>query len=317
MTLSEYLNMLFPFFGDREGFGQTPKTKKGRGKADFVTFILGAYVEEGYETECKVLDLRPDTLRKIMSGASPFSAVNAIPFNRHPDKERFVEVLSEDAQSFDSLVALSKALADHGIVNDGSLSDILVKCADALEQIIMETATPKGKRDFNDACDAVEQALRRMPRPDMQEPPDELAEHEQAYIEALYAAYGDAAKVDVFDHSSLASYPEYDEDLKERRIDYFAAESIRCSIIELQGADLQDQFSVLKSEMYAGVRNTAMKRYDDGFERMLSVMDQATVTPVDQYVLSRSPYWINNRIKQGVCHFLVTDGKLRWVKRNG
>ncbi|MED9821188.1 MAG: ABC-three component system protein [Christensenellales bacterium] len=317
MTLSEYLNMLFPFFGDRGGFGQTPKTKKGRGKADFVTFILGAYVEEGYETECKVLDLRPDTLRKIMSGASPFSAVNAIPFNRHPDKERFVEVLSEDAQSFDSLVALSKALADHGIVNDGSLSDILVKCADALEQIIMETATPKGKRDFNDACDAVEQALRRMPRPDMQDPPDELAEHEQAYIEALYAAYGDAAKVDVFDHSSLASYPEYDEDLKERRIDYFAAESIRCSIIELQGADLQDQFSVLKSEMYAGVRNTAIKRYDDGFERMLSVMDQATVTPVDQYVLSRSPYWINNRIKQGVCHFLVTDGKLRWVKRNG
>lgn len=317
MTLSEYLNMLFPFFGDREGFGQTPKTKKGRGKADFVTFILGAYVEEGYETECKVLDLRPDTLRKIMSGASPFSAVNAIPFNRHPDKERFVEVLSEDAQSFDSMLALSKALADHGIVNDGSLNDILAKCADVLEQIIMETARPKGKRDFNDACDAVEQALRRMPRPDMQEPPEELAEHEQAYIEALYAAYGDAAKVDVFDHSSLASYPEYDEDLKERRIDYFAAESIRCSIIELQGSDLQDQFSVLKSEMYAGVRNTAMRRYDDGFERMLSVMDQATVTPVDQYVLSRSPYWINNRIKQGVCHFLVTDGKLRWVKRNG
>ena len=317
MTLSEYLNMLFPFFGDREGFGQTPKTKKGRGKADFVTFILGAYVEEGYETECKVLDLRPDTLRKIMSGASPFSAVNAIPFNRHPDKERFVEVLSEDAQSFDSMLALSKALADHGIVNDGSLNDILAKCADVLEQIIMEAARPKGKRDFNDACDAVEQALRRMPRPDMQEPPEELAEHEQAYIEALYAAYGDAAKVDVFDHSSLASYPEYDEDLKERRIDYFAAESIRCSIIELQGSDLQDQFSVLKSEMYAGVRNTAMRRYDDGFERMLSVMDQATVTPVDQYVLSRSPYWINNRIKQGVCHFLVTDGKLRWVKRNG
>ena len=317
MTLSEYLNMLFPFFGDRTGFGNTPKTKRGRGKADFVTFILGAYVEEGYETECSVLDLKPGTLRKIMNGDSPFSAVNAIPLNRHPDKARFIAVLNEDSQSFDSLVALSKALAAHGIVNDGSLTDILAKCADVLEQIIMEAASPKGKRDFNDACDAVEQALRRMPRPDMQDPPDELAEHEQAYIEALYAAYGDAAKVDVFDHSLLASYPEYDEDLKERRIDYFAAESIRCSIIELQGADLQDQFSVLKSEMYAGVRNTAMKRYDDGFERMLSVMDQATVTPVDQYVLSRSPYWISNRIKQGVCHFLVTDGKLRWVKRNG
>ena len=28
MTLSEYLNMLFPFFGDRKGFGATPKQKK-------------------------------------------------------------------------------------------------------------------------------------------------------------------------------------------------------------------------------------------------------------------------------------------------
>lgn len=92
---------------------------------------------------------------------------------------------------------------------------------------------------------------------------------------------------------------------------------LKLSIIELQGADLQDQFSVLKSEMYAGVRNTAMKRYDDGFERMLNVMERAIATSVNQYILSRSPYWINNRIKQGVCHFLVNDGKLRWVKRNG
>lgn len=79
MTLSEYLNMLFPFFGDRKGFGATPKTKKGRGKADFVTFILGAIVEEDWETECPVLDLQAGTLRKILSGASPFSAINAIP----------------------------------------------------------------------------------------------------------------------------------------------------------------------------------------------------------------------------------------------
>lgn len=317
MTLSEYLEMLFPFFGDRKGFGITPKTKKGRGKADFVTFILGAIVEEGWETECPILDLQAGTLRKIMSGASPFSAINAIPFNNHIDKERFAEVLSEDAQSFDSLVALSKALSDRGLINDGTLDDILAKCADALEQIIAEAARPKGKRDFNDACEAVEKAIQRIPKPVMQTPPDELAEHEQAYIEALYEAYGEAAHVDGFDHTSLAAYPDYDEDLKERRIDYFSAESIRCSINELQGTDLQDQFTVLKAEMYSGVRSTALKRYDDGFERMLSVMEQAVNTPVTQYMLSRSAYWINNRIKQGVCHFLVKDGKLRWVKRNG
>lgn len=317
MTLSEYLNMLFPFFGDRKGFGATPKTKKGRGKADFVTFILGAIVEEDWETECPVLDLKPDTLRKIMNGTSPFSAVNAIPFNNHIDKERFVAVLRDDVQSYDASAALSKVLADNGIANDGTMPDILAKCAIVLEEIIAEAARPKGRRDFSDVCDAVESAIRRMPRPTIQTPPDDHAPHEQEYIEALYEAYGDAADLDSFDHSSLANYPEYDEDLKERRIDYFSAESIRCSINELQGTELQDQFSVLKSEMYAGVRSTAMKRYDDGFERMLSVMEQAVNAPVTQYILSRSPYWINNRIKQGVCHFLVKDRKLRWVKRNG
>lgn len=314
MTLSEYLNMLFPYYGDRKGSGETPKNKKSRSRADYVTFVLGAIVEEDWEAECDVLDMRKDTLRKLMSGAIPLSAINAIKLNNHIDIERFVEVLGEEELSYDSMVALSKELADHGIPNKGTMEDILYKCAELLAQIIEEAASPKGKRDFFDACDAAEKAILRMPRPTIQTPPDELEEHEQVYIKALYQAYGDAADVDGFDRASLASYPEYDDDLKERRIDYFSAESIRCSIMELQGKDLKDQFDILKDEMYASVRNTARKTYDNGFERMLNVMEKATDTSVNQYILSRSPYWISNRIKQGVCHFLVKDGKLWWVK---
>lgn len=50
-------------------------------------------------------------------------------------------------------------------------------------------------------------------------------------------------------------------------------------------------------------------------ERMLAVMEQAVVAPVTNYILSASPYWISGKIKKGVCHHLVNDGKLKWIRR--
>jgi hypothetical protein len=47
---------------------------------------------------------------------------------------------------------------------------------------------------------------------------------------------------------------------------------------------------------------------------MLAVMEQASGLQVERYLLSRSPYWISTPIKKGVCHFLVNDGDLKWVK---
>lgn len=314
MDLSVYLTMLFPYFGDRKGFGKKSKSKDGRGKAEYVSFILGAIVEEEWETECAILDKEADTLRKIMNGALKISNADAIFMNNHVDKERFAVVLRDDIQSYDASVAMAKTLADNGITTNGTMPDILSKCAALLEEIIAEAARPKGARDFSDVCAAAQKALERMPHPTMLATPTEPEKHEQKYIEALCAAYGDAEGVKGFSYPMLADFPEYDDDMKERRIDYFSAESIRRSIDELQGIEMQDQFSVLKSEVYAGVRNTALKRYDNGFDRMLSVMEQSTQTQVTQFILCRSPYWISNRIKQGVCHFLVNDGKLKWVK---
>jgi len=316
MTLSTYLKMLYPFFGDRKGFGKSAKSKDGRSKADYVVFILGAIIEEDYNSECVVLDMPENTLRKLMSGDLALSAKQAIPLNAHIDRAHFCDTLSSDVQSCDSILALSQALTSNGIVNNGTLDDVVSKCADLLIQIIAEAASVKGHRNFSDACSAVEEALLRMPKPVIQTPPEQHADHEQQYIRALYEAYGDAVHIDCFDESCFESYPEYKEDLQERRIDYFSAESIRCSISELQGVELQDQFNVLKDETYAGVRNTAMRHHSDGYEKMLCVMEQASVLQVSQYLLSKSPYWISNRIKQGVCHFLVKDGKLRWVKKN-
>ena len=128
-------------------------------------------------------------------------------------------------------------------------------------------------------------------------------------------AYGDAEGMNVFSANDLPSFPDYEEDLNGRRIDFYAAESIRRGVLELGSGSLTDQFDVLKSETLVGVIDTAKRTHPNGYERMLAVMEQAISTPMTNYVLSSSPYWIGGKIKKGVCHHLVNDGKLSWIRR--
>lgn len=85
--------------------------------------------------------------------------------------------------------------------------------------------------------------------------------------------------------------------------------------MELGSGGLANQFDVLKDETFVGVKDTAKRTHPNGFEHMLAVMEQAVVTPVTNYLLSTSPYWISGKIKKGVCHHLVNDDKLTWVRR--
>ena len=64
-------------------------------------------------------------------------------------------------------------------------------------------------------------------------------------------------------------------DLDDRRIDYYAAESIRRGVLELKGNRLIGQFEVLKNETLDGVKDTAKRTHINGYEHML------TATKVD------------------------------------
>ena len=137
----------------------------------------------------------------------------------------------------------------------------------------------------------------------------------QPFIDELLRAYGDAEQKELT-RADLADYQEYADDLADRRVDYYAAETIRRGVLELRSDTLTGQFDVLKEETFEGVKNTARSsKHANGYERMLAVMEQAAITPVTNYLLSASPYWISAKIKQGVCHHLVNANKLRWVKR--
>ena len=118
-----------------------------------------------------------------------------------------------------------------------------------------------------------------------------------------------------FSASDLSSFPDYSNDLDDRRIDFYAAETIRRGVLELRSSSLTNQFEVLKKETLDGVKDTAKRTHPSGYDHMLAVMEQVILVPVTNYILSASPYWISATIKKGVCHHLVNDGKLVWVRR--
>jgi hypothetical protein len=51
-------------------------------------------------------------------------------------------------------------------------------------------------------------------------------------------------------------------------------------------------------------------------DRLNSVMSQAALTPANRCILLSKLAWVSAREK-GVCHFLVKDGELKWVVKDG
>ena len=161
--------------------------------------------------------------------------------------------------------------------------------------------------------DILESILAAIPRPTMVPPPPDPAEEESNYIKELCRAYADRDGLESYDVTDLSQDDQ--EDLSDRRIDYFAAESIRRSASELTQPSLQGQFYVLKDEMKESVKDIPKLPHANGYECMLDVMTQAANAPIEEYLLKNAPGWISKKIKKGICHFLVNEGKLKWVKK--
>ena len=236
----------------------------------------------------------------------------------HRNKEKFSNWIWDRISDSDSYDEISAWLRSHNISSD----DPATACADLLESIILDiinniaSSPPSQKSDLDlTLINDIQEKIKSLPRPANVPVPKEATQNEETYIDELFLAYGDAEGMNVFSANDLPSFPDYEEDLNGRRIDFYAAESIRRGVLELGSGSLTDQFDILKSETLVGVTDTAKRTHPNGYERMLAVMEQAVTTPMTNYVLSASPYWIGGRIKKGVCHHLVNDGKLTWIRR--
>lgn len=306
MIFSEYALGLLPYISGKSS------------KGEYLTELIGNFIQDGAMDECPILQAKADTKCRYINGTRRISPQNAQYLYNHRDIDKFTQWLGDRMDDSDSFENVADWLHTNGI--DTKEPDSA--CAELLENIFLDTS--KGSKsdqvDQESAIDMqliedIQKKIELLPRPADVPVPKEATQDERVYIKELYNAYGDAEGLDSFSEKDLSSYPEYAEDLDDRRIDYYAAESIRRGVLELKGNKLIGQFEVLKSETLDGVKDTAKRTHINGYEHMLAVMEQAVNAPISNYILCASPYWINGKIKKGVCHHLVNDGKLVWIKR--
>jgi hypothetical protein len=178
---------------------------------------------------------------------------------------------------------------------------------------LMEAAS-----DFSDLLDAIkdiESKLGKLPTLQPLTPPDKHERHERVYISELLKVYDDASDAKPLPSEDLSQYPKFERDLKQRRIEYFAAEAVRRGTREnfrQNGPD--NMFEALKEETFNGVADVHSMEYKHGYERLLRVMAHATTLQLDNCILARIPNWVGTSQKKGVCHMLVNGGQIEgWV----
>ena len=306
MTFSEYATGLSAYIS------------YGKSEYDYFTELIGNFIQDAAMDACKLLKRQNDTKYRYIKGIRLIQVKDAQYLYDHRDKEKFSHWIWERMDDTSSYDKISAWLVRHNISSD----DPATACADLLESIILAiinniaSSPPSQKSDLDlTLINDIQEKIKSLPRPANVPVPKEATQNEETYIDELFLAYGDAEGMNVFSANDLPSFPDYEEDLNGRRIDFYAAESIRRGVLELGSGSLTDQFDILKSETLVGVTDTAKRTHPNGYERMLAVMAQAVTTPMTNYVLSGSPYWIGGRIKKGVCHHLVNDGKLTWIRR--
>jgi hypothetical protein len=150
---------------------------------------------------------------------------------------------------------------------------------------------------------------------DLSVPPEPNAD-ELTYISALLAAYAEDLNVGELSRAALFGHSKYNQDLRQRRKEYYAAETIRRGTREVFGETDPDQFELLKDETYDGIFDIHSLNYKSGYERLLKVMTHVSTVQINKSPLSKLPEWIGNKEKKGVCHILVNDGVIRWVVRD-
>lgn len=290
-------------------------------RPSYFTQLIGNFIQDAVMDACEILQNKDDTRYRYIKGSRLIQPKDAQYIYDHRDTDKFSSWLDDQMDNSDSFEAVSKWLDDCEIPHDSN--HIPNTCAELLETILLEII--KGQDLSSDTSEnfdydfelvnEINQKIKSLPRPAEVPVPEEATIEEYNYIHELYCAFGDAEGKSTFGKSDLSSFPEYEEDLADRRIDFYAAESIQRGVMELGCGGLSDQFEVLKDETYTCVRDTAKRIHPNGYERMLAVMEQAVNLDLKNYLLSASPYWISGKIKKGVCHQLVNDGQLKWVKK--
>ena len=144
-------------------------------------------------------------------------------------------------------------------------------------------------------------------RPSPQEPPTVPAATESRYIRQLLDAYGDYLGSPLHDMEALAAHNVLERDFLRQRERFYHAEALRNFARDTVP---EGTFDDLQDEVYNGVVDVTDVTHPNGFQRM-----KATVSHASTIALTANPLAsvTKSQDRQGICHQLANDDRLKWV----
>lgn len=154
----------------------------------------------------------------------------------------------------------------------------------------------------------------KLPLPIAKTPNNIISEDELKlkYLYALIDAYNDAedSKIDLSNINTLKK--KYRENFQEQRVNFYEADCLKTFSRDTLKSNT-NEFKKLLDETYDGVINTSRKNYQNGYNRLLAVLEQASLITLSGSQLFTIPGMVNNKRKLGFCHMLVNENRLLWI----
>ena len=259
---------------------------------------------------------------KVVAGAVQYFEDNVVP-EIYSDKEQDVlDKIIEDARG-DKQVQASKLKKFEKLYQEGDTAQFLaetflyaVKGKNGLYRRPVKKKKSKPLAETSDIEEFENLLKTRYPKPEPMTPPAELADHELIYASELFAAYADAEKVPEIVREDLSNtkYARYSRNFTRQRKYYYMAETVLEASRDTLKLKESEGFDKAKDEVFDGVIETCDKTYDNGYDRLVAVIEKASGVILSKGVQAALLEWIGPGEKQGMCHMLVNDRRMRWVE---
>lgn len=140
-------------------------------------------------------------------------------------------------------------------------------------------------------------------------PPDITENEEKKYVDELLIAYSqDDNNNDSFTPKTLPS--KYKSDFQYHRVLFFRAETIRRRLRDI----IPKEFEVLKQDVYHGIYHFVNQPFKSNLDRINNTMIHVTKLETKKSKLEQLQGWISIPEKQGICHMLVNEESITWIK---
>ncbi|RIH72228.1 hypothetical protein BJG01_03765 [Vibrio splendidus] len=144
-------------------------------------------------------------------------------------------------------------------------------------------------------------------RPRPPKAPEKVEAKEKLYLDELLSAFSEASGQEI-NWSNITDEPEHNSELKSARNNYFSAEALD----KFSRDWLPYGFEDLKDECYEAISPTFKQTHSDGYEKYLKTLESSVNISYSSHPLV---HYIRIQDKKGLCHHLVNDQMIRWVKK--